>query len=289
MRHLFIRLALLILAGTVARPVGYAQSSTNTAQPFLVFDNMFYAGKPDFSTNGLIPNCVVYETSELKAAVAAGQLPDETAFKEKIKRLSLNRPGPIVIDIEYAYLSKNKKTTDAEVKQHFKLFITLAHWAHEAAPGHLVGFYGHGLFPEEPGKEYGAETKELLAAMDAFFPSLYSHGNQSPAQWREKLQFLIQQAHQIAPGKPVYPYIWAQYHEGGPKALEFLDADYLTFQLEAARTDGADGVVFWSGNKPAWTDRPWAQAMLKFVAAKPICKTAVKSDPTARPKALEPE
>ncbi|HEY4414351.1 MAG TPA: hypothetical protein VGO57_01565 [Verrucomicrobiae bacterium] len=261
-----------------------------TAKPFQVFDNMFYAGKPDFTTNGIIPSCVVYETKELKDAVASGQLPDEATFKEKIRTLSSGHPGPIVIDIEYAYLSKVKKTTDADVRNHFKLFITLAHWAHEAAPGHLVGYYGHGLFPEEPGKEYAAETKELLGAMDAFFPSLYSHGNQSPAQWKAKLQILVQQARQLAPDKPIYPYVWAQYHEGGPKALEFLDADYMKFQLETAQACGVDGVVFWSSRKPAWVDRPWAHAMVDFVAAKPRCETGVKTNlPNPGKTSIEPE
>ena len=88
---------------------------------------------------------------------------------------------------------------------------------------------------------------------------------------QEKLQSLIAKAHQIAPGKPVYPYLWAQYHEGAPKALEFLDGDYMKFQLETARDCGADGVVMWSSSKPAWNDAPWSKALLKFVAGKPMC------------------
>jgi hypothetical protein len=170
------------------------------------------------------------------------------------------------------------------------LFITLARWAHEAAPGHLVGYYGHGLFPEEPGKEYAAETQELLAAVDAFFPSLYSHGNQSPAQWKAKLQLLVQQARRLAPDKPIYPYVWAQYHEGGPKALEFLDADDMKFQLETAQAGGVNGVVFWSSRQPAWADRPWAKAMLDFAATHPRCETGVKlSLPDSSKPPIEPE
>jgi hypothetical protein len=287
MKHLLGSLALFILTGNFQL---FSQTAVPSAKSFQVFDNMFYAGKPDLSTNGIIASSVVYETAELKAAVTNGQLPDETAFKAKIKKIAADHPGPIVIDIEYAYLSKYKKTTDADVRQHFKLFIALAQWAHEAAPGHLIGYYGHGLFPEEPGKEYAAETKELLAHIDAFFPSLYTHGNQTDAQWREKLQILIQKAHQIAPGKPLYPYVWAQYHEGGPKALEFLSAGTVTFQLETARDAGADGVVFWSGRKPAWEDRPWVQALLTFVAQKPTVKTDVKlAAPNTGKTALEPE
>ena len=265
----FVWLTALVSVGTVTAQTGARLSAPPAGTPFIVFDNMAYAGKPDLSTNGLVPSCVIYNHAEMKTAIAAGQLPDEAAFKQLVKSRAAGRPGPVVIDIEYVFLSQTRGTTDAEVKQHFKLFITLARWAHEAAPGHCVGYYGHGLFPEEPGKEYAAEKQQLIAAVDAFFPSMYSFGNQTPAKWQEKLQFLLAQAHELAPGKPVYPYVWGQYHEGSPKALEFLDGDRMKWELETARDCGADGVVFWSGAKPAWKFEPCFQAMLKFVADKP--------------------
>ena len=288
----FACLASLVSVGTVTAQTGARLSAPPAGTPFIVFDNMAYAGKPDLSTNGLVPSCVIYNHGDMKTAIAAGQLPDEAAFKQLVQSRAAGRPGPVVIDIEYVFLSKRGGTTDAEVKQHFKLFITLAKWAHEAAPGHLVGYYGHGLFPEEPGKEYAAEKAQLLAAVDAFFPSMYSFGNQTPEKWQEKLKFLLAQARELAPGKPVYPYVWAQYHEGSPKALEFLDGDRMKWELETAHNFGADGVVFWSGAKPAWKDGPWLQAMLKFVAEKPRCRSDVKLKPAklgkdGRPGAFE--
>ncbi len=284
----------LAVFGRVVVQTGTQPTPRPAPRPFVVFDNMAYANKPDLSTSGLIASCVIYYRGEWKTAVAAGQLPDEASFKAAVRSRSAGKPGPVVIDFEYVFLSKTRGTTDASVKAHFKLFITLAKWAHQAAPGHLVGFYGHGLFPEEPGREYAAETKALIAAVDAFFPSLYVHGNQTAAQWKQKLQSLVQQAHELAPGKPVYPYVWPQYHEGGPKALEFVDAGYMKFQLETARDCGADGVVFWSSNKPAWKDAPWLQALLQFVAGKPQCRSGVESrlaqpGPNGQPAAFAPE
>ena len=250
-------------------------------KPFVIFDNMHYAGKPDWSAAGFVPNCVIYGTHGWKKLIDAGQMPDEAAYKEQVRKSAAGQPGPIVIDVEYVYLSRTKGTTDAQVKQHFELFIKLAQWAHEAAPGHLVGYYGHGLFPEEPGPQYAAETKRLLAAVDAFFPSLYVYGDIPPARWQEKLETLVQEARRIAPEKPVYPYLWPQYHEGRPKALEFVPADYVQFQLNHCLAVGADGVVVWSGGKPAWTpamnDAPWLQTMLKFAAAKPVCVDTAKA------------
>ena len=88
MNYLLVRLTLLVIAGFIAIQTVDAQSSPTNSKPFMIFDNMFYAGKPDFSSNGIVASCVVYETSEIRAAVTNGQLPDETAFKEKIKKVN---------------------------------------------------------------------------------------------------------------------------------------------------------------------------------------------------------
>lgn len=292
-RTVFACIAALIIAATAiaqtSPPVGGA------AKPFAVFDNLAYAGKPDLTTNGLVPSSVIYYRGDWKTAIAAGQLPDEESFKQAVRSRAAGKPGPVVIDIEYVFLSHARGTTDAQVRQHFKLFITLAQWAHEAAPGHLVGYYGHGLFPEEPGREYAAETRQLIAAVDAFFPSMYSYGNQTPEQWREKLQHLVALAHALAPGKPVYPYVWPQFHGGAPQALEFLDADRMKFELETARDCGADGVVFWSSSKPRWNpEAPWWRATQKFAAEKPHRRDVTKLPPPdaaspTRPQPFPPE
>ena len=290
---LFASMAVLLLAGTVVGQTGTVKAAAPTGKPFLVFDNMSYANKPDLSGADLISSTVIYKRGEMKSAIAAGRLPDEVQFKATVKKRAAGRPGPIVIDIERLYLSKTHGATDEEIRFRFKLFITLAQWTHEAAPGHLVGYYGHGLFPEEPGREYAAETRDLIAAVDAFFPSMYVHGSQTRAQWTEKMQYLMQQAREIAPGKPVYPYMWPQYHEGGPRALEFVDGNYWKYLLETAHNFGADGVILWSGSQ-AWQDAPWWQVTLQFVAAKPVCLTNVhfnqpKPGKNGQPPAFEPD
>src|SRR5215469_6669742 len=106
------------------------------AAPFSVFDNMYYAHKPDLSAAGFTASSVIYTAGELKAAIAEHRMPDEAAYKAMVRAKSAGRPGPIVIDIEYVFLSRRAKTTDAEVREHFKLFITLARWTKEAVPGH---------------------------------------------------------------------------------------------------------------------------------------------------------
>jgi len=92
--------------------------------------------------------------------------------------------------------------------------------------------------------------------------------NDNREAWKKKLAGLVQQAHRIAPGKPVYPYMWPGYHGGTAKAMQLLTGDYWQFQLEAARDDGADGLIIWGNPKAHWKDKStWREDTVKFMAA----------------------
>jgi len=227
---------------------------------FVVFDNIGYAGKPHTRAAGLI-NCNIIYDSRTIWKDQANRIPDEAAFKKAVIKRAC-KPGPIVIDIEGVKLSGNRK----EVEEHFRLFMNLVKWVHEAAPGRTVGYYGHGLFPERAGKEFASEAKRLAEAVDAFFPSMYTFKDDRVA-WKNKVDDLIQRAHELTPGKPVYPYIWPQYHRGASKQLQFIDGAYWKFQLDTVRKCGARGVVIWSSESPGWNAKAeWWQATLKFIS-----------------------
>src|SRR6516164_2132565 len=116
-------MAALLPAGKVVAQTGTGKVAVPAGKPFMVFDNLSYANKPDLSGAGLIPSTVIYKRGEMKSAIAAGRLPDESQFKETVKKRAAGRPGPIVIDIERLYLSQTHGATDAEVRFRFKLFI----------------------------------------------------------------------------------------------------------------------------------------------------------------------
>jgi hypothetical protein len=261
-----LMLILVLLATLAWERTGRCDDSAKEPHPagsFQVLDNLHYAKKPDLTADG-VPNCnIVYEGYIWKGGSKSpdfGSMPDETAYKKAVKDHSV-KPGPIVIDIETLRLSGKPDV----VEPHFKLFTTLVKWTHESAPGRLVGFYGHGLFPEQPGKEYQTQAKALADAVDAFFPSMYTFNDDRPT-WAAKARKLVADAHAIAPGKPVLFYIWPQYHEGSPRALELLDGDHWEFELKTAQESGADGVVLWSSGKPEWSDNaPWWVSTQKFL------------------------
>jgi len=259
-------------------PKNHVPAPAAVAKPttFTVYDNMGNTGKPDTRAAGLAPCLVVYIDGGNHGG-GPNAAPDEKQYKELIGKYArskyaiwmnpkeTNIPlfdanqalGPIILDYEGPRLSGPRET----VEKNFRTFMNLVKWTHEAAPGRPVGYYGHGLFPEAVGKEYAAEAKELAHSVDAFFPSMYTF-NDNRAGWKNQLDGLLREAHQIAPGKPVYPYLWAHYH-GAP---EMLPADYVKFQLDAAKAGGANGVVFWSGRNPWDNSTNWWEEVVKFVA-----------------------
>lgn len=225
----------------------------------LVFDNTFYPNV-DLETYGLIKSNVVYEPPAMKAVTSAGHLPDAPSFK-KLVRDDARFPGPVVLDFENLYL----QGTPAVADQHFRILDTLALWAHEAAPGKVIGYYG---LLDHTDRHYLTLAKRLAVRENAFFPSLYTFNDDRTA-WEKRVRDDVSLAHSIAPRLPVYLYIWPQYHEHTPKALQYLSTSYWSFQLRTAATD-ADGVVIWSGSS-ANTNTGWVRVTAAFMRT---CKAA---------------
>jgi hypothetical protein len=223
-----------------------AAAAPDKPKDFKVFNNMAYEGQPDLASVGLIPSQIIYEGAIWKDK-KSGVMPDEQDYKAVVAKKDA-KPGTLLV-------------LDIEDNNNFKNFITLVKWTHEAAPGAVVGFYAH-----------GTETKALAEAVDAFFPEAYTFGD-NRQQWKGHLEHYIKHAHSMAPGKPVYPYIWPQYHHGTAKSWKLINGDYWLFQLETARDCGANGVVLWGAKElrkvkqPVWKDdAPWWQSTLKFMA-----------------------
>jgi hypothetical protein len=213
---------------------------------FTVYDNIFYRGKPDTSRNGLIASNILYENRIWPDATKVGVLPKREDFA-RLVRASVANPGPLVIDIESLPLSGDQPTAHA----HMEVLATLAVWAHEAAPHKQIGFYGTHTLTDVTGP-YLPEARELARHVDAFFPPAYTFDDDQ-AKWRGRAEEELNEARQLDPGKPVYFYLWPQYHDGTAKAFQFVSADYWKFQLEAAHRL-ANGAVLWSPGRFEWTD-----------------------------------
>lgn len=253
------RLLLMILAmllGTTA-VLSLAEVS---ATVFPIYDNMLYKGKPDTGQYGLIPSNILYENKFWPNRQTMGTLPDREIFQALVRAACVN-PGPLVIDVE----SISLRTSPDAARHNAETLAKLADWAHQAAPGKIIGYYGTNTLTDVPQPNFSA-ARGLAQHIDAFFPPLYTFDDDR-SRWEKRAQVSREQARELDPNKPVYFYLWPQYHVGSVRALRYVNGDYWKFQLETARRYG-DGIVIWGSSKYVWDERSgWWNATREFAAS----------------------
>jgi hypothetical protein len=249
--------ALLLIVAAAA--LGSGNPATAGERHFFpVYDNMFYRGKPDTTKNGLVASNIVYEDLIWPHDKNYGVLPSRTTFNAVI-RAHIANPGPLVLDIERLGLKGSPETVD----RHLRVLATLADWARADAPDKLVGYYGSNTLSRVPPQNLPF-ARELARHVDAFFPPMYTFDDDRQA-WAKRAQAEAAEARTLAPGKPVFFYLWPQYHDGTPKQFQYINAAYWKFQLNTARSD-ANGVVLWSPGRFKWDDRSgWWAATREFM------------------------
>jgi len=225
---------------------------------FIVYDNMFYRGKPNTLRDGLVASNIVYENHIWPQGQNLGTLPDRSAF-QRIVRAHSGNPGPLVLDIEKLPV----KGDPLMARRNMETLAKLADWAREAVPGKPVGFYGTNTLSRVATSNL-PDARELARHVDAFFPPMYTF-NDDRSEWAGRARAAAAEAHDLGPGKPVYFYLWPQYHDGTPKEFQYVDRDYWKFQLETSR-NYADGVELWSPSRYDWDDSTgWWRATKEFV------------------------
>jgi hypothetical protein len=234
---------------------------------FRMFDNTSYTNV-DLSSSGAIKSNIVYEgdiarlsgqTSDYIKHHTPGvelELPPREAYEALVRRYGTN-PGPVVLDIESLYLTGAPNVA----QRHFDKLAQMLAWAHGALPCKAIGVYG---LLGNVAPEYVPLAQRLAVQQDAFFPSLYLV-NEDPAAWRARLAERLAEAAAIDPIKPVYPYIWPEYHSGSALAGQYVPTEFWRFQLTESRSL-VDGVVIWSMRVPN-TDPRWVAVTKQFMTA----------------------
>jgi hypothetical protein len=120
------------------------------------------------------------------------------------------------------------------------------------------------------------QLQPIVPHVDALFPSLYTF---YPDQngWVRYATENLRQARRIAAGKPVYCFLWPQYHDSAAAPFAILPGDYWNKELQTCRKL-ADGIVIWGGyttkgggfKQLPWDDTaPWWKATLAFMKTLP--------------------
>lgn len=267
--------SIAVLCGLAALPSAPAYARERC---FRIFDATVFRAKPDLSRHGVQRVEMVYgvrqlylnETSPEKLA----RLPNRATVETTIKRLGVRDRAPLmIVDIEHW------PNVGAEVGESVEKYVTLLDWIKGAAGGTPVGYYGVpplrdywraiGM-PVTGYQQWQVENDHfatLSAAVDVLAPSLYTFYDDVDG-WKRYAIANVREAQRLAPGKPVYPFIWPQYHNSNRKlGGQYLPAEFWAQQLKTL-AGIADGVVIWSGSPELWRpDAPWWQATLDFIAS----------------------
>jgi hypothetical protein len=247
---------------------------------FRVFDALLFLGKPSLSDHGF-EAIEVNGTSFWPAGRPANQA-SEVAIRAYARQLVGRSVQLLCLDIEHWPMYPHADSAAAEAT--IDKLIEIARWIRAEAPGIKLGFYAlppiRDYWTPVQGKaaailkwtNYNTRLARLAAEVDVIFPSLYTfYEDQSGKAFQRYAQANIQLAKQY--GKPVYVFLWPQYHESNKRVGgQLISGAFWRRQLEAAY-ERADGIVIWGGWKENWDDdSAWWRSTQDFLLEKGLVR-----------------
>jgi hypothetical protein len=224
------------------------------ANELKVFDATLYSHKPDLSKYGIKPLRVVYSQEIWIPGEDWGPLPSDRKVKTVANRIA-RESSIVALDVEHWPVSPS----DGDVDSNLSKLQTLLKWYKASSPGVQVGYYG--ILPirdywrindprRQPEiKNWQSENTKLLhlgESVDVLFPSLYTFYPDREG-WVKYAKANIAEARRIGNGKPVYVFLWPQYHDSNQLIGEqYIESEYWRLEMETAR-EFADGMVIWGG------------------------------------------
>lgn len=270
----------LLLIGVLTGSVPIDAQATDVAaaqRPFIVYDATLYKNKPSFAGYPVRPITLLYEARLFSGNQSPAAMPSEQHIRSIGKELSA-ASIPVIVDIERWPLKGDAQTVTANAGK----LSTILSWIKAEAPNIQIGAYGtvplndYWRAIRGPGsKEHQAwqqdndRLEDLSTHLDALYPSLYAFYPDRQG-WVDYAVAQLTEARRKAKGKPVYPFLWPQYHESNRQlGLRPLDSDYWELQLSTV-AQHADGVVIWGGwgtNGPQpWDENaPWWKITKRFM------------------------
>ena len=247
------RWMVLALILVMSEPALAAPAAQGCARPkvgaFRVFQALIYSKMPDWGQYGI-------ETAHV---VDRGFWRDEKNWRnaDPVKSRTVVRAlpadsGPIIINIENLDLHRSNPASAATVRE----LVQIGKWFKAAAGKRAVGHYGLAPLGDywraidyPPGGYVDWQRDNTAAApinapLDYVFPSLYTY-YRDQAGWVRQARAMVCEARRIS-GKPVYAFIWPEFHPSTVDAGREIPADYWRLQLQTLH-EIADGIVIWGG------------------------------------------
>jgi hypothetical protein len=269
-----------VLAATGAVGAHAGVLTTTGGRCFPVFDALLFTNKPDLRTEGLQPAAVVEPDRWLLSGQSDDQIPDESSI-----RIGLHASGAasvmLVLDQEDWPVQGTNPVVGASVNKYLTLLSRVRYVGFQGP----IGYYGAppirdywraiDLPNSQPYRAWQSENdllQPLADVVDVFFPSIYTFYDDQDG-WTRYAIANLSEARRLARGKPVYAFIWPQFHNSNKTlGLKLIPGKFWALQLQTV-AQYADGVVIWGGWQLLWNEQAeWWQATRQFMRARPqIC------------------
>jgi len=286
-REIAIGLSLVALASQLPHPSRSAVPAAGRSG-FRVFDGLLYLDKPDLQPLGLTP--INWVGDFWRAGVPHDQV-DEEQVRALFVPLRASH-GYYYLDIEnWDLLGVNETTRQRNIGK----LTQVIDLARATAPGLRIGFYG--LLPgitywplqrhDDAYQEWLMVNQQLVplaSHVDAIYPSLYTFYPDVEG-WKNYARQTLRAARRY--GKPVYAFLWPEFHDSTVLAGQHVPTAYWRAELELC-AQLADGIVLWGGWKQHWNEHaPWWQETRAFVSEQAalsvgISATGSKQNPRLR-------
>ena len=256
-----MKLVKTVLTVCVAVVLGalVAQSCSKAPEKeFVMYDCLFYPGKPDLTADGLQKIKLIYEGHLLTDGLI-----DMDKINARIKEVNEAGLKVISTDIESWYW-KDECTSEYMRDSLAKIYDAFR----AGVEGVSLGNYGLPLgtlniarnvesMADKTEEELRAalmnDNKRLEASgiSDVLYPSLYIYGPDID-QWIEDLKTTVEYAKAHFPDKKIVGYIWSQYYDWktNPYYMQFISEEDFLKMLEASY-EYLDGVVLWAHGRDA--------------------------------------
>jgi hypothetical protein len=153
-------------------------------------------------------------------------------------------------------------------------FVQIIEHMRKLMPKVRLGYYSmvpvRDYWAFQPGREgrlivYQQQVQQwqkLADAVDDLYPTLYAYYKDRDG-WMRMADGMLAAGKAI--GKPMYPFLWPQYHDHNRKLeLALIEGDFWLQQLDKVKDSGCDGAVLWGTIAPERTTPDGKRARLKW-------------------------